>query len=162
MNTYKIKEKGRTLIYKPIKRTPMGRVGTLVGYIRDGKRHMYALIAAAALIFSVVSMTGCAGIYKPAAIVVVTAEKAMTSYGDYFDAAIANPTKYNTTADKLWKQRADVSKIWEGYRTAMNAVDDTRKAGGDVNAALTTAQKYSDQLVNLVLSFLPNEFKPSK
>lgn len=119
-------------------------------------KYAFSLLAVLAI------LTGCAGIYKPAAIVVVTAEKAMTSYGDYFDAAIANPTKYDTTADKLWKQRADASKIWEGYRTAMNAVDDTRKAGGDVNAALTTAQKYSDQLVNLILSLLPNEFKPSK
>lgn len=119
-------------------------------------KYAFSLLAVLAI------LTGCAGIYKPAAIVVVTAEKAMASYGDYFDAAIANPTKYDTTADKLWKQRADVSKIWEGYRTAMNAVDDTRKAGGDVNAALMTAQKYSDRLVNLILSFLPNEFKSSK
>lgn len=106
-------------------------------------------------------LVGCAGLYKPTAVVTVTAEKAMTSYGHYFDAAIQNPAKYNTTSDKLWKQRADVSKMWQDYGTAMNIVDDTRKAGGDVNAALTSAQKYSDQLVNLILSFLPNKFKPA-
>ena len=126
------------------------------------KKQLHSAFAALTAIIAVIIATGCAGIYKPAAIVVVTASSAMESYGHYFDAAIANPAKYNTTAEKLRKQRTDVSKGWEGYREAMNVMDDTRKAGGDVNAALTTAQAHSDALVNLILSFLPNEFKPSK
>ncbi len=117
-------------------------------------KYLFALLA--------VLVAGCAGIYKPAGIVVVTASSAMTSYGHYYDTAIQNPEKYNTTHAALVNQRTQVDKGWESYRTAMNIVDDTRKAGGDVNAALTTAQKYSDELVNLVLSFLPNEFKPTK
>lgn len=138
-------------------RTELFRNNKLIGYIRNGIAHFYLPMILLVLTLAV----GCSSIYKPAAIVVVTAEKAMTSYGHYFDAAISNPAKFNTTAPDLWKQRADVSNGWEAYRTAMNIVDDTRKAGGDVNAALTTAQKYSDELVNLILSFLPNEFKPT-
>lgn len=106
-----------------------------------------------------VLFTGCAS-YKAAGVVTVTAEKAMESWAHYYDVAIASPADYATTAAKLKDQRRDVDKAWEAYRFAMNAVDDTRLAGGDVKAALATAQARSGDFVRLVLTFLPQQFKP--
>lgn len=113
----------------------------------------------AALLALALIITGCAN-YKAAGVVAVTADKAMTSWGHYFDNAIEDPAAFNTTAPKLWSQRAQVDKGWEAYRSAMNTVDDTRQAGGDVTAALKVAQARSSEYIAIVLSFLPAQYQP--
>lgn len=113
----------------------------------------------AGMILAIILLAGCVT-YKQAGVVAVTAETAMTAWADYFDAAIKDPPAFNTTAAKLWKSRQDVDKGWGAYRIAMNAVDDTRIAGGDVKAALAVASSKSSELTAAIISLLPDQYKP--
>jgi hypothetical protein len=105
-------------------------------------------------------LVGCGSTYKAAGVATVTAERAMTAYGHFYDAAIIAPADYGTTTAKLHEQRRSVDKAWQNYGAAMNLVDDTRAAGGSVTAALHTARDRSAELVSLVMSLLPDQYKP--
>ena len=117
------------------------------------------LLALAAALGLSALMVGCAS-YKVVGTVTVTAERAMTSWATYYDAAHANPAAYGATVTELEKRRVQIDRAWESYRLAANTFDDVRQTGGDTKAALLAVQSRSTELVNLVLSFLPEKFQP--
>lgn len=117
------------------------------------------LLALAAALGLSALMVGCAS-YKVVGTVTVTAERAMTSWATYYDAAHANPAAHDTTVTALEQRRVQIDRAWESYRLAANTFDDVRQTGGDTKAALLAVQARSTELVNLVLSFLPEKFQP--
>jgi hypothetical protein len=130
---------------------------------------MKSLLSTLALLLALFA-PGCAGpsTYKTAGVVTATAEAAMASWGGYYDAAFADPAKFNTSSLHLIERRRKVDAAWESFRVAMNtadaasaAADASAIAGSDdaghraaaARAAFAEAARQADTILQLVHTF---------
>lgn len=117
-----------------------------------------ALVALVAFLFG--QGCGTATIYKTTGVVTVTGDRAADAWADY---VVWQKRQPDYDAPKLASQEAQARVAYTRWQASLETVYAARTAyklgletnGDALNAALTAAQAASDQLINLVLTFLP-------